>query len=151
MGLREAVVEIVEQMEGEYQDELQLDLCPNHQRTVRGWIKQFHSALKASEGEQLQIGTTLAHFPSNAEVLQHEIQRRAKEQTKRETFHFEQETNFKLCTGGKSDGVMIPTYPDTPVTARTWIEGEVYEFDGKEWKFNESVTEKMVKEIHSKQ
>lgn len=138
MGLREAVVEIVEQMEGDHET---IEYGRAYD-LVQSYIRQLHSVLKASEGEQtfhlgtIQKGTSIG--PA--------IERKLKKETQRE----EEETNFKLCAGGKSDGVMIPTYPDTPVTARTWIEGEVYEFDGKEWKFNESVTEKMVKEIHSK-
>lgn len=139
MGLREAVTEIADQMEKEIDATIGPFLPPTYLMEVKSWVKMLRSALKASEGDYppaMTLGIVKNLSPP--------------EKIKRETRQEETDPTFKLCCGGQSDGVMIPTTPETPATARTWVSGEVYEFDGKQWHFNQSVTEKMRAEMQER-
>lgn len=135
MSLRDAVLEIADQMQTD-SDEWAVSTEPSLiYAFVRGYIRQLRSAVKASEGEShTQAASDMQWIPGQNNHLSKALAQQAKEELQSATsrLHAEEAVGVQgvvmaVLHGGPFDGDTVPLSPDMPKGAKTAIGDAVYQ------------------------
>ncbi len=135
MSLREAILEIAEEMIREADD-----LKPVNEMmwmTLRNYAKQLKVVVKAAEGEMTRITYPTDLRPANDSPVylhpdaQHfqmieQARKELRDQKRKSEAQEGGEVRMVVCEGGPADGDTVSVSSEMPAGARTMIDGKVY-------------------------